>query len=787
MLAGFWSGGFEGADHVNASGVPLDLVLASGHWRRLEDDHERAAGAGLRSVRESIGWRLSENSHGVIDLSRAQRVAESAHRHGLQVLWTLMHYGLPSGLSLHDDAMIERFARFAVRVVKAVGAPGDRAPVFTPINEMGFLAWAASQPHLLHAPNNTVGLDDERIRGRGYDTKCRLVRAALLAMQGMRAEDPRCLFMHAEPLVHVVAPVNRPDLAELAQRVGSWQWQVWDLLTGVERPELGGHPDNVDLMGVNYYHNSQWELESFNRLEWHLQDPRRKRLSALLQDAWLRYRKPLMLAETSHVGSGRAAWLHEMAGEVRTARAHAVPVAGVCLYPLTDRPDWNDPAHWHRSGLWHVSQSQADLPCALQVDCAAALQTWQQQLPNAPIEALPLLVVLCHRRWGATAHRTQQLMTQMASRWRVFWVEAPRPCGVASSMELRAISPTLDVLTPQVGLDQQGWASTRPHWLLSLIQQHLTSVGQAPAAVWLTSPMALPLARALQAGCLIIDCCGHHGEAGSAAAWAAQDLQVADMVFAEGQAKAQRLQAACGRPVHPIPNGVDLQLFTDRPPNPALAPQNWANMEAHILQGPKLQPRVGYAGAIDARVDTGLIASMADARPDWQFVMVGPVAVDAASLPQRANISWLGEQPRELLPELMRGWSIGWVPWRTSAATLESHPAQVLEYLACGLPVVSPWIRDLAPLAAAGIRWACTHAMHLDHCDAILAQPAELRQAEQSASSQRLQHHRWIDSADRIEGWLSARADTVRAGLPRPYAPRQNRNAAGSESGMINS
>ncbi|MFN3492959.1 MAG: family 1 glycosylhydrolase, partial [Hydrogenophaga sp.] len=394
MLAGFWSGGFEGADHVNASGVPLDLVLTSGHWHRLEEDHARAAGAGLSSVRESIGWRVSENAQGVIDLSRAQRVAESAQRHGLQVLWTLMHYGLPQGLSLHDDAMVPRFARFAVEVVKAVGIPSDRAPVFTPINEMGFLAWAASQPHLLHAPDNTVGMDDASIRGRGYDAKCRLVRAALLAMRAMRAEDPRCVFMHAEPLVHVVAPLHRPDLAELAQRVGSWQWQVWDLLTGVERPELGGHADSVDLMGVNHYHNSQWELESFNRLEWHLQDPRRKPLSMLLQDAWLRYRKPLVLAETSHVGSGRAAWLHEVAGEVRTARAQSVPLQGVCLYPLMDRPDWNDPTQWHRSGLWHVSQSEHDLPCVVQDDCAAALQSWQQHLPNAPSADLPLLVVL---------------------------------------------------------------------------------------------------------------------------------------------------------------------------------------------------------------------------------------------------------------------------------------------------------------------------------------------------------------------------------------------------------
>lgn len=772
VLAGFWSGGFEGADHVNAAGVPLDLVHASGHWRRLDDDHARAAGAGLSSVRESIGWRLSESASGVIDLSRAQRVAESAHRHGLQVLWTLMHYGIPAGLSLHDDAFVERFARFAAHVAKAVGTPSDRAPVFTPINEMGFLAWAASQAHLLHAPDNTLGFDDEGIRGRGYDVKCRLVRASLLGMHAMRAEDPRCIFMHAEPLVHVVAPVNRPDLASLAQRVSSWQWQVWDLLTGVERPELGGHPGSVDLMGLNHYHNSQWELGSFNRLEWHLQDPRRKTLSSLLGEAWLRYQKPLMLAETSHVGSGRAAWLHEMAGEVRTARALSLPVNGVCLYPLMDRPDWSDTAHWHRSGQWHVDSSEPDLPCALEPGCAAALQSWQQHLPTPPADDLPLLVVLCHRRWGITAHRTQQLVKQLAAHWRVLWVEEPRASGVASALEFRAIGPTIDVLIPQVGPDRSGWASTHPDWLLNSLRARFALNERTPAVVWLTDPMALALARALDAGCLVIDCCGPHGDDGTAVPWDAGALRSADVVFTEGEAKARRLRAMCGRAVHPIPNGVDLQQFTGLRLKPDLTPQTWAAMEAQSLQGACLAPRVGYAGAIDARLDTELIACMAAARPDWNFVMVGPVVgIDAGTLPQAVNIAWLGEQPHELLPELMQGWNVGWLPWRTGAASVEAHPAQVLEYLACGLPVVSPWLSDLAPLAPAGILWACTHAMHLSHCDTSLAMPAARRQAEQRMARQLLQRHGWSDSARRLEDWVSARSDSLPPALPRMVLP----------------
>jgi hypothetical protein len=39
---------------------------------------------------------------------------------------------------------------------------------------------------------------------------------------------------------------------------------------------------------------------------------------------------------------------------VLAARARGVPLEGVCLYPIIDRHDWDNPAHWHHSGLWDV-------------------------------------------------------------------------------------------------------------------------------------------------------------------------------------------------------------------------------------------------------------------------------------------------------------------------------------------------------------------------------------------------------------------------------------------------
>jgi hypothetical protein len=392
-LRAAWIGGYEGADHVNAGGLALDMARQSGHLDRLEEDHRRAAAMGLRVVRESLGWRCCERGDGRIDLTRLERVEASARRHGLQVLWTLMHYGLPPGLSLHDDAFVPRFVRFARAVAKAWSATNRSGgpPVFTPINEIGFLAWAATRTDLLGPPNGLPPHAADALEV-GYAVKQRLARACILAVRAMREVLPGSRFLHVEPLVHVVAPLAEPHRADEARGVRDWQWQVVDLLAGRLEPQLGGGADVLDIVGVNHYANSQWELGSGQPLDWHARDPRWRAFSMLLRECFERCRRPIVVAETGHVGSGRARWLDEVAAQVQLACAQGVPVQGLCLYPLVDRPDWNDPETWHRSGLWHVAlQHEAPAMGArtLVPDYAAALRAWQRAWPPAGRETGP--------------------------------------------------------------------------------------------------------------------------------------------------------------------------------------------------------------------------------------------------------------------------------------------------------------------------------------------------------------------------------------------------------------
>ena len=250
-LRSFWMGGFEGADHVNGGGHALDMARANGHVERAAQDYQAAAALGLRTVRESVGWRVSETAPGCLHVERLLRLARAAQDSGVQVLWTLMHYGTPPWVSLHHDDFVDRFARFSFKVARALARwHPEEPPIYTPINEIGFLAWAATTSELLQtdAAGQAARADGRSVES-GYRLKRRLVRGVIAAMDAIRAADPRARFMHVEPVVHVAAPVGEPDYEPLANQIGAYQWQVFDMLCGREAPEPGGGPGALDLIG----------------------------------------------------------------------------------------------------------------------------------------------------------------------------------------------------------------------------------------------------------------------------------------------------------------------------------------------------------------------------------------------------------------------------------------------------------------------------------------------------------------------------------------------------------
>lgn len=791
----FWMGGYEGADHVNAAGRPLDMASANGHADQLDDDYARAASLGLSTVRESIGWRLAEPSPGQFDLQRVRRMADAADRHGLQVLWTFMHYGTPADVSLFDDGMIERFVQFASAVATELAPRSATPPVYNLINEIGFLAWAVSETNLLHPYRGLRHDAPADSLGSGYEVKRRLVRAVLEAMRAIRRIDPRARFLHVEPLVHVVAPPGRSDLLAAAAQIADYQWQAFDLLCGRVEPALGGHPGALDLIGVNHYHSGQWEAGTEARLEWHDRDPRRKRFSDMLADVWQRYRRPLIVSETSHFGDGRGAWLSEVASEVARAQASGVPVLGMCLYPLIDRPDWDDPQHWHRSGLWDVPPSSAteappaqlstsppasalQLPMtpptrAFEPDAdppashsprarslcspyAAALARWQETLPRIPFTGpeMPTLIVFSHLRWHFVYQRPQHLLTRLARHYRVLFVEEPIHADGPPRIDRLPQGPQLDVLQPRTPVEAPGFHDDQLPVLKPLLAEYLRANGIDDYLLWFYTPMALPLMAQLHPRAVVYDCMDELSAFKDAPRQLRQRetalLKTAGLVLTGGPALYESKRPHHAN-VHCLPSSVDVEHFGAK----NLAASGDMASEAQRLQGHLPHPRIGFFGVIDERLDVALLETLAERRPEWQIVMVGPVVkIDPARLPQRPNLHWLGMQPYALLPHLVAEWDVCMMPFALNDSTRFISPTKTLEYMAAGKPVVSTAVRDVEVLYADVVRIAADVDAFIAACDAALAETAAQRDARLAEMRSALSRSSWDRSADQVHAWI---------------------------------
>jgi UDP-galactopyranose mutase len=350
LLKSFWIAGFEGASHINSSGKRLDMVHSTQHDLLIDSDYAMLRDVGIQVVRESVRWHLIER-YGQFDFSSLDPMLRAANENGVQVIWTLCHYGWPDDLDLFSANFIRRFVRFVGEVAQYIAEHSNAEPLYSPINEISFICWAICHSDLMY-PYAVHG------KGRDYELKRQLVRATIEAIEALWAIDPRTRILHVDPIIHVIAPPDRPDLKDAALGMRNSMYEAWDMIRGTKDQDLGGDPKYLDMIGVNYYHSNQWEYLSNDRLHWHLGDPRRIALSELLKEVYERYRIPLLIGETSHVGQGRGQWIRELADEVYKAQQMGVPLEGICLYPIVDRTDWENDHHWHNSGLWDVEADE---------------------------------------------------------------------------------------------------------------------------------------------------------------------------------------------------------------------------------------------------------------------------------------------------------------------------------------------------------------------------------------------------------------------------------------------
>jgi len=373
----FWMAGFECSDQLNHYGNRVDLLLETGHIEQIEQDYQLITSRGFQTVREGIRWSKVEHKPYQYDFSTVALMIDAAKKTGIQQIWDICHFGFPDDLTPLHPHFAPRFIGICEAFVIFHKSYFPEAQlIVTPINEVGFLSWLGGD----HASTTPYA------RGMGWDVKYKLIDAYIQAIKAMKIIDPTIKIMTTEPIVNIVPALDASMKMVLkASEQHEEQYQATDMLTGKICVELGGCPELIDFMGFNFYYNNQWVAEEFTSLPWaNLEpDPRWKGLSSLFSEAYGRYRKPIVLSETSHPGEHRANWLELITKECIKTIALGIPLKGICLYPIIDRPDWDHLHYWHHSGLWdadvlnphdrNINQGYADEIARSMLDIQLAL------------------------------------------------------------------------------------------------------------------------------------------------------------------------------------------------------------------------------------------------------------------------------------------------------------------------------------------------------------------------------------------------------------------------------
>ena len=346
----FFQGGFECSTHRRAhDGKRVDVIAGSQHDVNARHDYAALADLGLLTVRDGLRWHRIEPAPGSYDWSSLEWQLAAQADTGTQVIWDLLHYGWPDDIDVWSPAFVERFAAFAAAAARVVGSR-TRGPCFySPVNEISFLAWAGGDAAYLNP----------FARGRGFELKVQLTRAAIAAMQAIAAIDPHARFIHADPVLNIVPDPHRLHEAQGAEGHRLAQYQGWDMLAGTSWPQLGGRRELLDVVGVNFYSNNQW-IHGGPTIG--LDHPLYRPFRAILAEVYARYGRPIFVAETGCEGEGRPAWLSYVAAEVRAAIRLGVPVEGICLYPILNHPGWDDERDCPNGLLAHSPDAAGRVP-----------------------------------------------------------------------------------------------------------------------------------------------------------------------------------------------------------------------------------------------------------------------------------------------------------------------------------------------------------------------------------------------------------------------------------------
>lgn len=298
------------------------------------------------------------------------------------------------------------------------------------------------------------------------------------------------------------------------------------------------------------------------------------------------------------------------------------------------------------------------------------------------------LICLSHLRWDFVYQRPQHLLSRCAKDRRVFFFEEPIYGQGPLRLDVSQREENLYVVVPHLPeglMSEMAVEAVQQSLVDRLISDHAIN----DYVLWYYTPMALGWTHHLKPAAVVYDCMDEL----SAFKFApralrereAELLSRADVVFTGGQSLYEAKRDKHPN-IHAFPSSIDRAHFA----------QAREEIAEPADQAAIPHPRMGFFGVIDERFDTALLEGVADARPDWHFVIIGPVVkISDGDLPHRANIHYLGGKGYQELPAYLAGWDVAALFFALNEHTRFISPTKTPEYLAAGKPVVSTSIRDV--------------------------------------------------------------------------------------------
>ena len=346
MFRSVFQAGFECSTHKLRNGKRLDLLKSTQHDRFAAKDYQRIRQFGIRTIRIAARWHLIEQLPGNFQFDSLSIILDAAAETETEVLLDILHFGWPDHVDIFSRDFAARFAQFTFALTKYLGQRRYSCRMFAPVNEISFLSWGGGDKGCInpHAEN------------RGHELKRNLVRAAAASSDVLLHEVPNVRLISPEPLIHIVGDPSIPDDDVEAAMYTNAQFQAWDMLSGRMAPELGGKPEYLDILGVNFYDRNEWVHNSHMLPR---DDPRYRPFREMLREVWHRYKRPIFVSETGTENCARADWFNYVCDEVFASRTAGIPVHGICLYPILNHPGWEDDRHCH-NGLFDYADAMGN-------------------------------------------------------------------------------------------------------------------------------------------------------------------------------------------------------------------------------------------------------------------------------------------------------------------------------------------------------------------------------------------------------------------------------------------